>query len=297
MQFQLTDWMGALDGSKKVFLLSIPGTHDCVTQYVQWPHISRCQDTNIYEQLCMGVRALDIRVAPKGERLVMVHAYAKAFNTPNRLGKQMDLADVLAQVYRFLRENSSETVIFQFKNDLNNKREQCFNNLYYHYIKGNEDKWFLENRVPTLDEARGKIILLRRCLMDESDENFTDKTTGLDFSLWVEQKAAVYEPLTLHTDGLDKAVFVIQDRFNYKPEQRWAECIKPFLDSMKAFDGTYVINYTSTAGGWKGPKNNAAYINPLFMAYPLDQEKYYGTIYLDFSTKELTAKIIAHNFE
>lgn len=32
------------------------------------------------------------------------------------------------------------------------------------------------------------------------------------------------------------------------------------------------------------------------MGYPLDKEKYYGTIYLDFPYPELTHKIIKHNY-
>ena len=62
MAFDLNNWMKDIDGTKKLFEITIPGTHDCVTQYVQFPHISRCQDKNIYEQLCLGIRALDIRV-------------------------------------------------------------------------------------------------------------------------------------------------------------------------------------------------------------------------------------------
>jgi len=71
--------------------------------------------------------------------------------------------------------------------------------------------------------------------------------------------------------------------------------VKPFLDKREAFDGTFVICYLSTAGGLKGPEKNAAYINPQFMQYPLEKEKYYGTIYLDFPTEALTAKIIENN--
>ena len=298
MSIDLRQWMMGLDGSKKIFEYTLPGTHDCVTQYVQFAHISRTQDKNIYNQLSLGIRALDIRVEPLEDgKLGMVHGMAKAFNKPGQVNKQMEMIDVLRHVYRFLKENPSETVIFQFKNDSNKERELCFNNLFYTYIKGCEEKWFLENRVPTLDEARGKIVLLRRCKMDEENEEFTDENTGLDFSEWIEQDTEEPDPLPLETNAKDGAVFVIQDRFKYKPGARWSECLKPFLDTMKAFDGTYIINYTSTAGGVKGPRYNSSYINPKFMEYPLDKEKYYGTIYLDFPSRELCEKIIGHNFK
>lgn len=295
MNTKLYEWMKEIDDSKNLFSLSIPGTHDCVTEYVQMSHISQCQDMNISDQLEIGIRALDIRVQSNGNRLGMVHGLAKAFNNPGLNTNQMDMSDVLLRCYDFLDKHNSEAIIFQFKNDSGKENEKCFDNLMNTYIKGNEDKWFLENRVPTLGEARGKIVLIRRCKMDTENESYTDDNTGIDFSQWVEQDTAVPEALTLETNSKDNAVFVVQDRFKYKPEPRWSECILPFLEERTAFDGTYVICYTSTAGGSKGPKANSQYINPMFMEYPLDKDKYYGTIYLDFPTTDLTRKIIEHN--
>jgi len=295
MKINPLNWMQALDPDKPVLQYNITGTHDCVTQYVQFPHISKCQSLNIYQQLCLGVRALDIRVASSGSRLVMVHGIAKAFNTPNRLGKQMDLEDVLKHCFIFLDEHPSETIIFQFKNDSGTENEKCFNNLFYTYIKGNENKWFAENRIPLLGEARGKIVLIRRCRMEEKAD-FTDLNTGIDFSKWIEQEEAVPTPLLLETSGKCSEAFIVQDRYKYKPVPRWKECIRPFLDRAKPFDSIYIINYLSTAGGLKGPKKNADYINPQFINYKLDKNNYYGTVYCDFPTQELVNKIIETNF-
>ena len=91
MEINLCKWMKGLDGSRPVFEYNIVGTHDSVTQYVQFSYITKCQNMSIYEQLCIGIRMLDIRVKNEGERLKMVHAFAKVFNTPNHFGKQMIL--------------------------------------------------------------------------------------------------------------------------------------------------------------------------------------------------------------
>jgi 1-phosphatidylinositol phosphodiesterase len=195
-----------------------------------------------------------------------------------------------------LAENPSESIIFQFKNDSGTENEKCFNNLFYTYIKGNEGRWYLQNKIPTLAEARGKIVLIRRCKMDLKNNDFNNSNTGIDFSRWVEQDTAVPEPLTLATNSIDNAVFVVQDRFKYKPKPRWSECVEPFLNKQKPFGGEYVICYLSTAGGTKGPQNNAKYINPKFMAYPLKKSVYYGTIYVDFPTENLVKKVIETNF-
>lgn len=291
---KLKNWMADINSNRDLLSLMIPGTHDCVTKYVQFEHISKTQDLTIYEQLNMGIRALDIRVESSGNRLKMVHGTAKAFTTPNKLGKQMDMEYVLGACYDFLRENPTETIVFQFKNDNGKENEKCFDNLFFTYISKNPEIWFSENRVPKLDEVRGRIYLIRRCKMADRQE-FTAKNTGLDFSGWVEQDTVSPNPLTLNTGGEAPAKFIVQDRFKYKPQPRWEECIKPFLDKAKPFDGTYIIDYLSTAGGLKGPRKNAEYINPQFMKYPLDPAKYYGTIYCDFPTKELIMKIINSN--
>lgn len=291
----LKSWMADITADTELLRLNLVGTHDCVTQYVQFSHISKCQNLNIYEQLCLGIRGLDIRVQSKGDRLGMVHGAAKAFNTPNHFSAQMDMQDVLEHCYKFLEENPSEAILFQFKNDSGKEMEKCFDNLYNTYIKKNMDKWFLENRSPSLNEARGKIVLIRRCKMADRKE-YTDLNTGIDFSKWVEQDTAIPQPLTLETSGKNKMAFIVQDRYKYKPIPRWNECIKPFLETMGEFRGTYIINYLSTAGGLKGPYKNAQYINPNFMRYALNKNYYYGMIYVDFPTKELVKKIIETNF-
>ena len=105
---KLNNWMSEIDGKRDLLTLSIPGTHDCVTKFVQFEHISKTQDLTIAEQLNLGIRALDIRVESRGEALKMVHAFAKAFPTANKFGKQMDLDFVLNQCYDFLLENPGE---------------------------------------------------------------------------------------------------------------------------------------------------------------------------------------------
>jgi len=123
---KLKNWMADIDGQRDLLSLSIPGTHDCVTKYVQFAHICKTQDLTIYAQLMLGIRALDIRVESNGDRLKMVHGVAKVFTTPNKFGKQMDLDYVLNACYDFLRANPSETIIFQFKNDSGKENETCF---------------------------------------------------------------------------------------------------------------------------------------------------------------------------
>lgn len=299
MKINLQEWQKDIDDNCNLFSLDIPGTHDCATQYVQLKKFARCQSLDIYHQLCIGVRALDVRVeALDNSRLGMVHGIAKIYNTDNHRGPQMELGDLLGQCYRFLDEHPGESIIFQFKNDNNKEMEQCFSNLFYTYIRGNESRWYLQNKIPTVGEARGKLVLVRRCKPDESNPDFFAGNTGIDFSGYVEQDDLVPEPAILDTRSSDGAVFVIMDRFKYKPETRWSKCNQPFLDSRTAFDSDaeYVICFFSTAGGVLGPRANAEYINSRFMDYPLDSKKYYGIMYFDFLTPDIAEKIIKNNY-
>lgn len=66
---KLNNWMSEIDGKRDLLTLSIPGTHDCVTKFVQFEHISKTQDLTIAEQLNLGIRALDIRVESRGKAL------------------------------------------------------------------------------------------------------------------------------------------------------------------------------------------------------------------------------------
>lgn len=289
-------WMEALDGNLKLLGYNIPGTHDCATQYVQTSHFSKCQNTDITEQLEMGIRALDVRAMPKKKRLAVVHANARVYNSSNHAHGKMDLDDLLGKCYSFLDKNPSEAIILQFKNDSNDKNdEKSFDNLFYTYLSGNENRWFLENRMPTLDEARGKLVLLRRCYIDEKNPDFKNKS-GLDLSRWLDQDTAEPHPLLLRTYSTDQTEIIIQDRYKYGAVDRWKLCVKPFLDERTAFDGKYILSYLSTAGGLRGPEYNAKIINAEFSSYKLDKGKYYGLMYFDFVTKELARKVIELNF-
>jgi 1-phosphatidylinositol phosphodiesterase len=295
MATNLKKWMGEIGNEKPLFSLSIPGTHDSAARYVQYAHIAKCQDMSIFDQLSIGVRALDIRVMPEGNRLLMIHGIAKVYYNSRKPKAQMDLEYILTQIYAFLKENPSESVIIQFKNDSGKDFEKSFDNLYKTYIKPNKDKWYLENRCPALGEARGKIVLVRRCLMDKKSSEYTEENSGIDFSSWVEQVEMIPDALVLKTGGNDGSEFIIQDRFKYKAEDKWAACIKPFLKTLKPFDKQYVICYFSTAGGISGPKKNATLLNNAFINYPIPKAINLGTIYLDFPTKRITSKIIERN--
>ena len=83
----------------KLSELSIPGTHDSTTQYVNLSPIFQCQDTDIQTQLENVYRYLDIR-------LVLKHNFAKCRKDKSLFSRPLTLDDLLEDVYFFLGSKS-----------------------------------------------------------------------------------------------------------------------------------------------------------------------------------------------
>lgn len=160
-----SSWMSELDGSKLITQISIPGTHDSATDWDHciaesgcnsWRWFASCQTYNIPTQLTKGIRFFDIRLAYEKEVLRFHHSIYY-------LGQHFDYAINAAKA--FLTENPSEFVIFLIKQEHTSESANTFwaraNNLYF-----NDDKYdglfYLDKRVPTVEEARGKIIIMGR---------------------------------------------------------------------------------------------------------------------------------------
>src|SRR5262245_11026770 len=153
------NWMSYINPGAYLSDLTIPGTHDSAT-YGMSGEVGyswyKTQNENITQQLNRGVRYLDLRCKDDGHWgahcLAMVHA-------DQWCGMWLD--EILSQVYTFLNNNPSETVIVVIKEEGSNSDRIFANKLLYEYI-WKSTKWFLENRIPTLGEVRGNIVLLRR---------------------------------------------------------------------------------------------------------------------------------------
>ena len=57
-----TDWMETVPDDTRLSNMSIPGTHDSCTQYVDMRYIFQCQDASVATQLIYGYRYLDMRL-------------------------------------------------------------------------------------------------------------------------------------------------------------------------------------------------------------------------------------------
>lgn len=172
--------MKGLDGSKKLSMYSIPGTHDSAARghSIEWVN---CQDWNIWTQLINGVRFFDMRVQLKRGQWIMVHGdYVLGFNFEH---------DMLNPIYRFLEQYPSECIIMRIQRDSGGS--SGFNNPFTKFINTMPNRWLLQNNIPTLNQCRGKIFALR---------NGWAPPSGINVRKW----------------GLDK----MQDEWNLKDDWR-----------------------------------------------------------------------------
>lgn len=290
------NWMNTLNGSLPLNQITIPGTHDSGTQFCTLPRAARCQHTSVAEQLANGFRFLDIRLVCKKQKLFLVHAQANCRKADNKTHLSFDT--VLEMCYRFLWENPSETIIMSIKKDRGYHQDKFADVLLEQYYSKFPDKWYLKNETPVLNDVRGKIVLFRRYKVKDY-EKFSDENSGMNFSVWPDQKSKrSKQGIVFDMETTDRVPtgrrLEVQDRYSFAPAIKWTDCVVPMLEKACMPDVWYV-NFLSTMSGGC-PEKSAAEINNHFQKYPLSAGCH-GIISCDYGTTDLAAKIFQTNFE
>lgn len=294
-----TDWMSAVPGSTKLSNMSIPGTHDSCTQNVDMRYIFQCQDASIATQLKYGYRYLDMRLVLEKrsgqETLVLKHNIARCKVSDSPFSRTLTLADVLKDVYAFLDEHPSETVIMCMKAENSKDDVAAVQKALYEMINQASERWYLKNEIPTLGAVRGRIVLATR--FDDKLQVGSDRC-GLYFG-WADQgdRTVLTDP-TAESVINSRETLCVQDRYNYDVDDK-ITAIRTCLDSSRAADDTFFLNFTSTSGsGAVGhPKEYAKDINLDLYAYEWEAGKAYGVVIVDFGPKKIAEKIYGTNFQ
>lgn len=286
------EWMKNIDDSKKINEFNIAGTHDSAAVRSSFVFFTNCQHLDIKDQLNIGVRFLDIRLQYDSDgNFHAVHAKADCYS---RALKKITFKDILSDCYGFLEEHPSETILMLIKEDDGNAGKEFYRSIFETQISKNKTRWFLENRIPSLSEVRGKIVLLSR--LDIDFERFDDSNSGLNLSAWSDQGCRTNtEFLTFQIERADKKVSLkaaVQDRYGLKSEQKYDIAYKK-LCTAEADKNTIVINYLSTAGELI-PKKAARKINRKFCADEF-KPRCPQIVLFDFVTYESAQKVFGKN--
>lgn len=108
------------------------------------------------------MRFLDIRLRVVESELIgklPIMYFAKIIVFHGARNQRITFTAVLTDLISFLESHPRETVIMSLKDE---KRHDNFSRLLWLDMVKYKDLWFLENRVPTLGEVRGKAIIMGR---------------------------------------------------------------------------------------------------------------------------------------
>ncbi|EFW21378.1 phosphatidylinositol phospholipase [Coccidioides posadasii str. Silveira] len=274
----LNSWMKELKDETLLSALSIPGTHNSPTCHVAPPSV-RCQAVSPREQLESGVRFFDIRVQPQypddpsKDNLVLVHSVFPISLTGNKYFR-----DLVNEIEGFLQRNPSETLIMSVKREGPGKHTdaQLSKILHDHYAR-DPHKWYTEPKVPRLEVARGKIVLIRRFGLDDSlKKQWNGRGWGIDATGWADNTPHANCPSghvciqdfyeVLETENIDKKIEYVTAQL-----ARSAALCYPLGGGDDEKDRSpFYVNFLSASNFWKvqtWPEKIAAKLNPATVDY------------------------------
>ena len=272
----LNSWMKNFKDETPLSALSIPGTHNSPTHHRALVSV-RCQAVSPREQLENGVRFFDIRVQPESPQdrskngLILVHSAFPISLTGNKYFREL-----VKVVFDFLDQNPSETVIMSIKREGTGDAtdEQLSRILRDHYA-GDVNRWFTAPRIPTLGEARHKIVLLRRFGLEEGlKQEWDGAGWGIDASVWADNTECATCPSgdvcvqdfyeVLETVNIDKKIEYC--KAHLERAGKHVSVPEPNSGSVDTpGKHPFYINFLSASNFWRvgcWPERIAAKINP-----------------------------------
>lgn len=266
------NWITPLDGSIYVSQMSIPGSHDAATgedmSTIIGDIFASTQEQTLDRQWDLGVRAFDLRPALYDKNKAIIgnnHDYELwLYHGVTRIGTSW--ATAMNTIKAKLAEHPGEFAIVLFRHEdestlYKNTNANDFNTYMTNYINNNKERIVDWKPDLTIDEARGKVILISR---------FNGSWEYGCFTGWSHDAAGTVTTLRNASNSLSATMYV-QDYYNpSSAETKWAS-ISKHLDISRTFHtdaekvNHWMINHAS---GYVGSsisatyRNNAAAQNP-----------------------------------
>ncbi|KAE8620430.1 hypothetical protein XENTR_v10010249 [Xenopus tropicalis] len=261
------DWMSYLPDYLPLSSLAIPGTHDTMAFY--GGNLAECQCWRLPNQYKAGIRFLDIRCRHYQDRLPIHHGISY---------QRTDFPMVLNDTVTFLMEHPMETVMMRVKEEYDPyQNTRSFYKSVDEAVKQVGEQWFLRTtRLPTLGEARGKIVILQ------------------DFSAGGEGPA--FGPPYPGSMSISDAYQVNDDAV------KWTEVLRHLNVAQNGDPERPFLTYTSGVH-WLlyPPETLARKINPRVYEYlkgkAVGAKRSVGVVIMDFPGAELVREIILDNWK
>lgn len=302
------NWMRSVENETPISMINVPGTHDSGTVYttvgekyvgnilsfVVGTTFAGCQNRTVAGQLAAGIRCLDVRLEGDGIDNGLTspyyninHGSAKCWLNI-KMEERLTVVHIMEWAKEFLEKNPSETILMKL-----DKKLQSDHPLFKQY----ESIIYKEKRIPTLGEARKKVVIF----MGSGAECGISVSWGGNTKFSKDPEEAAGNSVSWHTYAQDC----------YKgttPEQKW-EIIKNFYVELSEYDPTeydVIINFTSATnttdipglGKIPIPWLVAKTVNPNLLEYLKtcpSVDVRLGILYMDFPTKDIIKEIIRTN--
>lgn len=299
------NWMSFLPNTASIGAINIPATHDSgCTDFLDvdiFSHelipLAKTQNLNFKEQLNSGIREFDIRISrPEAlvgykDSLVINHGGICAQRIEDM--DFLTMEDVVRYSRNFLQENPSETVILRWNSEKGGSMDIDENGRYGQLVKDftNELKangdivLELNDSLPTVGEARGKIVAFETHIMKKDDIEY-EGVTG--YEKWYGGKR--YKK--------DENFYGIEHYFNEAVRQDYVRQIKLIGDKHTdglQFIGTDVYSFSLGIPDDRRKYWLAPYVNEKLLNYSYKKGYYYGWISMDYVTEDLAKTIYMTN--
>lgn len=269
------DWQSNLTGDTNISALSIPGTHESCALY--GGVFVQCQNMDLKSQLEFGIRVFDIRCRQINDAFFIHHG---AFYQNQKFGTHV--RNVMVD---FLKAHPTEFILMMVKEEyVPAENTKTFDQVMRSYIYGFERYFYLTEKNPTVDEVRGKIVLLRRF-------NTTFKPLGNEIKFLDDQIFNSSTTIDCHVQD----VYLV-----YSGASKWEyfyQTLEKTKDKNDVAEDWFYINYGSGTGVIIPPITICSYVNKQLITYLQSHQNTIttGILMLDFVNQIDPADVINKN--
>lgn len=254
-------WMANISNISPLSDVTMPGTHNTMALY--GGSLSECNSWTLAFQLRAGIRFLDIRVRHVRGNLHIHHGVSYQY---------AHFGDVLTDVVAFLREYPSETVLMRLKEELSNTGDIYSAAVRYINEYAHWDLLWHSREMPTMGDARGKLIIL---------QDFSGPELGMRYNL---------------LDIADH--WKVPSLVPEEVKKKWTSVYTHLEAAAVGNKKQMFLTYSSGAGVLAHPNSLAKIINPRLHEYLtgyVGQRKRFGIVAMDFPGAKLVQTIIGFN--
>lgn len=251
--------MSRIPGTRLLSDMSILGTHETMSRDGNiWVW---CQSLSLYVQMSTGIRFFDIRCRHYHDGLPIHHGMYY---------QNTNFTSCIKEMVSFLESHPSEALLVRVKEERENfLNPSCCSRSFGHSVWAGiqsfpQNKFWLEGYIPTMAQARGKIVLLR------------------DFDI----------DMTL---GILYSHLVIADDWQSTGDAKWNNVQSNLNRAINGSSSTMYITYNSASANGQAPTQIARSMNTRLLSYVRGHSGRLGIVAIDYPGPRLIEDIISRN--